>query len=58
MSEEDAPREECLYCHNRLVFGEGACPVCGDTGKAQAKEPEGVAVFTGEFDPEFLAAYP
>ena len=48
MSEKGAPQEECLYCHNSLALGDRACPVCGDTGKAQAKEPEEVPVFTCE----------
>jgi uncharacterized Zn finger protein (UPF0148 family) len=58
MSEKGAPQEECLYCHNSLVSGDLACPVCGDTGQAQAQEPEEVPVFNVKFDPEFLPAYP
>jgi hypothetical protein len=59
MSENGTPQEECLYCHNNLGSGDLACPVCGDTGKAQAKEPEEVPVFMFEFNPdEFLPAYP
>lgn len=59
MSENDVPQEECLYCHNGLAFGDLACPVCGDTGKAQAKEAEEeLPIFTMDFDSEFLPAYP
>jgi len=58
MSETGVPQEECLYCHNSLAFGDLVCPVCGDTGREQAKEPEEVPIFQVEFDPEFLPAYP
>lgn len=59
MSEKGAPQEECLYCHNNLTDGDLACPVCGDTGKAQAKKAEEeVPFFTVDFDSEFLPVYP
>ncbi len=58
MPEKGTPQEECLYCHNSLGIATRACPVCGDTGEAQAKEPEEVPIFLVEFDPEFLPAYP
>ncbi len=62
MSEKGAPQEECLYCHNSLAIVDRACdracPVCGDTRKAQAKEPEEVPIFMMGFAPESLPAYP
>jgi hypothetical protein len=58
MSEKGAPQEECLYCHNSLAIVDRPCPVCGDTRKAQAQEPEEVPIFIVGFDPEFLPAYP